>query len=47
MTLTKSVKLSEKTHKLLSEICPKTKTYDEIIYEMIIKCYPKCENRSQ
>jgi len=41
MALTKSVKLSEKTHKILSEICPKTKTYDELIYETLISCYPK------
>lgn len=34
MSLTKSIKVSEETHKLLSEICPKTSTYNDIIYKL-------------
>lgn len=39
LVLTKSVKISEKTHKLLTELCPKDATYDEIIYESLLKEY--------
>ncbi len=31
MVLSKSIKVSEKTHKLLTKICPKNKSYNDII----------------
>ena len=39
MVLTKSIKVSEKTHKLLTKICPKSKSYNDIIYDALIKQY--------
>ena len=32
MVLIKSIKVSEKTHKFLTKICPKSKSYNDIIY---------------
>lgn len=43
MVLTKSIKVSEKTLKLLTEICPKSKTYNEIIYDALIHQYSEKE----
>lgn len=34
MSLTKSIKVSEETYKLLSEICPKTSTYNDLICKL-------------
>ncbi|MBQ6218747.1 MAG: hypothetical protein IJJ47_03350 [Methanosphaera sp.] len=43
MVLTKSIKVSEKTHKLLTKICPKSKSYNDIIYDALIKQYTEKE----
>ena len=43
MVLTKSIKVSEKTHKLLTEICPKSKSYNDIIYNALIQQYTEDE----
>lgn len=43
MVLTKSIKVSEKTHKLLTEICPKSKSYNDIIYNALINEYTEEE----
>ena len=43
MVLTKSIKVSEKTHKLLTAICPKNKSYNEIIYNALIQQYTEKE----
>jgi len=43
MVLTKSIKVSEKTHKLLTQICPKSKSYNDVIYDALIKEYSEEE----
>lgn len=43
MVLTKSIKVSEKTHKLLTKICPKSKSYNDIIYNALVEQYTKEE----
>lgn len=43
MVLTKSIKVSEKTHKLLTKICPKSKFYNDIIYNTLVEQYTKDE----
>lgn len=41
MVLTKSIKVSEKTHKLLTKTCPKSKSYNDIIYNALVEQYTK------
>lgn len=43
MVLTKSIKVSEKTHKFLTKICPKSKSYNDIIYNALVEQYTKEE----
>ena len=43
MVLIKSIKVSEKTHKLLTKICPKNKSYNDIIYIALIQQYTEKE----
>lgn len=43
MVLSKSIKVSEKTYKLLTEICPKNKSYNDIIYNALIYQYTEEE----
>ncbi|WP_303235843.1 hypothetical protein [Methanosphaera cuniculi] len=43
MILNKSIKVSEKTYKLLTEICPKNKSYNDIIYNALIQQYTEEE----
>ena len=43
MVLTKSIKVSEKTYKLLTKICPKSKSYNDIIYNALVEQYTKEE----
>ena len=43
MVLIKSIKVSEKTHKLLTKICPKNKSYNDIIYNALIQQYTEKE----
>lgn len=43
MVLTKSIKVSEKTHKFLTKICPKSKSYNDIIYNALVEQYTKDE----
>ena len=43
MVLIKSIKVSEKTHKLLIKTCPKSKSYNDIIYNALVEQYTKEE----
>lgn len=43
MVLTKSIKVSEKAHKLLIKRCPKSKSYNDIIYNALVEQYTKEE----
>lgn len=43
MVLSKLIKVSEKTYKLLTEICPKNKSYNDIIYNALIQQYTEEE----
>ena len=43
MVLSKLIKVSEKTYNLLTEICPKNKSYNDIIYNALIQQYTEEE----